>query len=61
MRASSAGAAFFSSHLRKPGIGDRVAKRFRCGNSCFRSSATCLMSWLPKEMPRSPSWQLVIE
>ena len=46
---------------RNPGIGESVAKRRRCGNSRLSSSATCLISRLPNEMPRSPSWQLVIE
>ena len=31
------------------------------GTRACRSSATCLISRLPKEMPRRPSWQLVIE
>ena len=30
-------------------------------NSRLRSSTTCLIRKLPKETPRSPAWQFVIE
>ena len=54
-------ASWRSSQRRKPGTGERVAKRLSCGSSPFSSSTTCLMRKLPKEMPRSPSWQFEIE
>ena len=49
------------SHVRNPGTGDNVAKRRMRGSSSRSSTATCLMRKLPNEIPRSPSWQLVIE
>ena len=49
------------SQRRNPGIGERVEKRFSCGNSACSSSTTCLIRKLPKETPRSPSCVLVIE
>ena len=54
-------AAVSASHLRNPGMGESVANVLRRGNSRPRSSATCLIRKLPKEMPRRPSWQLVME
>ena len=45
----------------KPGTGDRVTKVSSFGRSRCSSCTTCLMRKLPKEMPRSPSWQLEME
>ena len=61
MRSWVSPASFSSSQRRNPGIGDRVAKVFRLRNSADSSSTTRLIRKLPKLMPDSPCWQLLIE
>jgi hypothetical protein len=47
--------------LMKPGTGESVTYWVMCGASVARCSITCLIRKLPKDTPRSPCRQLLIE
>ena len=57
MRASPA----LRSQARNRGTGESVANCRNPGRSRCSATTTCLISALPKLMPRSPGWVLEIE